>query len=147
MLTLPSGERLGIPSNIRIILEVDSLNFATPATVSRCGMVFFNDNTITPEMNLEYLMSSLKNEDLGSGAGNAAQVQFLQSIQSLVVSDRTSSLVMDALEFAMNENHIMEASRGRSLRHRRARTPRLPSRPQKNSENSNQTSSTPAARP
>ena len=39
MLTLPSGERLSIPNNIRIILEVDSLNFATPATVSRCGMV------------------------------------------------------------------------------------------------------------
>jgi hypothetical protein len=40
MLTLPSGERLGIPPNIRIILEVDSLEYATPATVSRCGMVF-----------------------------------------------------------------------------------------------------------
>ena len=115
MLTLPSGERLGIPSNIRIILEVDSLNFATPATVSRCGMVFFNDNTITPEMNLEYLMSSLRKEDFGSGTGAATQIQFLQSIQSLVISERTSSLVIDALEFAMQETHIMEASRGRSL--------------------------------
>jgi dynein heavy chain 1 len=115
MLTLPSGERLSIPSNIRIILEVDSLNFATPATVSRCGMVFFNDNTISVEMNLEYLMSSLKKEDLGSGGNNATQIHFLQSIQSLVISDRTSSLVIDALEFAMLETHIMEASQGRSL--------------------------------
>jgi len=115
MLTLPSGERLSIPNNIRIILEVDSLNFATPATVSRCGMVFFNENTISTEMNLKYMMSLLKNADMGRGGGTSTQILFLQSIQSLVLSDRTSSLVIDALDFAMLETHIMEPSAGRSL--------------------------------
>ena len=107
MLTLPSGERLSIPNNIRIILEVDSLNFATPATVSRCGMVFFNDDTISAEMNLEYLMSWLEKEDLGRGGGTSTQILFLQSIWSLVISDRTSSLVIDALDFALQEKKRM----------------------------------------
>jgi dynein heavy chain 1, cytosolic len=45
LLTLPSGERLAVPSNVRILLEVDSLAHATPATVSRCGMVWFSGAT------------------------------------------------------------------------------------------------------
>ncbi|KAG7353523.1 dynein family protein [Nitzschia inconspicua] len=116
MLTLPSGERLTIPPNMRIILEVDSLEYATPATVSRCGMVFFNENTISSEMSLHHLMSTLEKEDTtGGGETPAAQILFLQSIRPLVVSDRTSSLVIDGLDFAMNQDHIMVAGRDRFL--------------------------------
>lgn len=43
-LTLPNGERLDIPKNVKIMFEVDSLRHATPATVSRCGIVWFGDN-------------------------------------------------------------------------------------------------------
>ena len=59
LLTLPSGERLSIPDNVRIILEVDSLEQATPATVSRCGMIWFSADTISSEMCLEHLMGEL----------------------------------------------------------------------------------------
>ena len=40
LLTLPHGDRLSIPPNVRIMFEVESLKHATLATVSRCGMVF-----------------------------------------------------------------------------------------------------------
>jgi dynein heavy chain 1 len=66
-------------------------------------------------MNLEYLMSSLEKEDLGRGGGTSTQLLFLQSIRSLVISDRTSSLVIDALDFALQQTHIMAASRGRCV--------------------------------
>jgi hypothetical protein len=49
-LTLPSGERLVLPGNVRLVFEVDSLRYATLATVSRCGMVCFSDNTVSPSM-------------------------------------------------------------------------------------------------
>ena len=39
LLTLPNGERLGIPPNVRIMFEVQDLKYATLATVSRCGMI------------------------------------------------------------------------------------------------------------
>jgi hypothetical protein len=41
LFTLPNGERLSIPRNVRIMFEVTDLNHATHATVSRCGMVWF----------------------------------------------------------------------------------------------------------
>jgi len=46
--TLPNGERIGIPSNVKIIFEVESLKYATLATVSRCGMVWFSDDVLRP---------------------------------------------------------------------------------------------------
>ena len=39
LLTLPNGERLSLPPNVRVMFEVQDLKFATLATVSRCGMV------------------------------------------------------------------------------------------------------------
>ena len=115
MLTLPSGERLSIPNNVRIILEVDSLAHATPATVSRCGMVWFSDDCITHDMALHHLLESLAKEDfVGDRSPDeeapAAQRSFLSAIRPLVTSGRTSSLVIDALEFALNAKHIVSRS-------------------------------------
>ena len=79
-------------------------------------MVFFNENTITSEMALENLMSTLQKEDItGGGEIPAAQLLFLQTIRPLVISERTSSLVVDALESAAKEEHIMSTSRERFL--------------------------------
>ena len=49
LLTLPNGERLSIPPNVKIMFEVESLKFATLATVSRCGMVWFSDDVLNVE--------------------------------------------------------------------------------------------------
>ena len=58
MLTLPSGERLLLPPNVKIMFEVTNLDQATPATVSRCGMVWFPNNLVSS------LMVSKKNLSL-----------------------------------------------------------------------------------
>ena len=50
LLTLPNGERLSVPTNVRILFEVETLKYATLATVSRCGMVWFSDNILNHEM-------------------------------------------------------------------------------------------------
>ena len=49
ILTLPNGERLMIPPNVKILFEVESLKYATLATVSRCGMVWFSDDILKDE--------------------------------------------------------------------------------------------------
>ena len=118
LLTLPSGERLSIPDNVRIILEVDSLEQATPATVSRCGMIWFSADTISPEMCLEHLMGELRTENI-AGDSNlsgdvvpSSQISFADAIQGLVISEdlRSTSLVADALEFVLSKTHIGDAS-------------------------------------
>ncbi len=120
LLTLPSGERLSIPENVRIIFEVDSLEQATPATVSRCGMVWFSDATISSEMCLEHLMGELRQKNHAmeinlslSGIVPSSQISFLDAIHDLVVSreSRSSSLCADALDFSLSQSHIMEVSR------------------------------------
>ena len=40
MLCLSNGERIKLTSGMRMVFEVDNLMNASPATVSRCGMVF-----------------------------------------------------------------------------------------------------------
>ena len=120
LLTLPSGERLSIPDNVRIILEVDSLAQATPATVSRCGMIWFSSDTISSEMCLEHLMGELRTEYIAEDSSlsgdiiTSSQISFLDAIQGLVISQdsrSTTSLVADALEFSLSKSHIMEISR------------------------------------
>ncbi|KAG5479103.1 hypothetical protein LSCM1_02952 [Leishmania martiniquensis] len=46
LLTLPNGERLPLPRSVRIIFEVQDLLYATPATVSRCGMLCFSEGVV-----------------------------------------------------------------------------------------------------
>ena len=62
LLTLPSGERLSIPPNVRIMFEVETLKYATLATVSRCGMVWFSDETVSNAMMYHHYLARLEQD-------------------------------------------------------------------------------------
>ena len=46
LLTLPTGERINFPNGTVFIFETDSLTYASPATVSRMGMIYLNNEDI-----------------------------------------------------------------------------------------------------
>jgi dynein heavy chain 2 len=46
LLTMPNGERIQFANNINFLFECHSLEFASPATVSRCGMLFLSDEAV-----------------------------------------------------------------------------------------------------
>ena len=46
VLTLINGDRIHLPSHVRLIFEVEDLLYASPATVSRCGMIYFDHSTV-----------------------------------------------------------------------------------------------------
>ncbi|KAJ9300682.1 hypothetical protein DTO271G3_1846 [Paecilomyces variotii] len=111
LLTLPNGERLNLPPNVRVMFEVETLKYATLATVSRCGMVWFNDDTVTPSMMVTNYIESLKTktfEDLDddsvpSGQASVktqdAQEMLSNFLKQLLQSD---DLILKVLEEAKN---------------------------------------------
>lgn len=46
MLCLSNGERIKLSAKMRILFEVNDLNQASPATVSRCGMVWVSQEVV-----------------------------------------------------------------------------------------------------
>lgn len=122
LLTLPNGERLNLPPNVRILFEVETLKYATLATVSRCGMVWFSDDTVTSSMILSNYLEILRHnvfdeldEDTsGQTIVNAllVQEQTADILEHYLGKER---LIAHALEEARKISHIMEYTEIRAL--------------------------------
>jgi dynein heavy chain 1 len=124
LLTLPNGERLNLPPNVRIMFEVETLKYATLATVSRCGMVWFSEDTVTSNMMVSNYLDTLRKvafEDLDEDAvatgqtaakALAIQAQVADLLQAFLT---TEDFISNALERAEGFNHIMEFTISRVL--------------------------------
>ena len=132
LLTLPNGERLNLPPNVRIMFEVEHLRYATLATVSRCGMIWFSEDVVEPPMIYRQYLDSLAAVPLdaeddetsgipgrrveegsdGSSINLATQKQIAAILEPYFSS---GELVGAALEFASDIEHIMDFTTTRAL--------------------------------
>lgn len=62
LLTLPTGERIQFDKNVKFIFETHSLQFASPATVSRMGVLFVNAVDFDVQLTFPEFVSSMKPE-------------------------------------------------------------------------------------
>ena len=46
-LTLNTGETIKLSPSMNILIEAENLSSCTPATISRCGMIYMQDEQIT----------------------------------------------------------------------------------------------------
>ncbi|OAG20310.1 hypothetical protein CC77DRAFT_1020822 [Alternaria alternata] len=124
LLTLPNGERLNLPSNVRIMFEVETLKYATLATVSRCGMVWFSDDTVEVDMMIKNYIEHLKTtpfEDIEDDSVAPGQMsQKTMTTQGLIADFLHIKLTQDrfiekALSMARKFKHIMEYTDIRAL--------------------------------
>ena len=122
LLTLPNGERLNLPPNVRIMFEVENLRYATLATVSRCGMVWFSDDTVTSDMLVAHYLQGLRKtvfdeleEDTAGQASSRTLAQQAQTADLLEHFFTTESVLSNALKEAGRYNHIMQFTEIRTL--------------------------------
>ncbi|KAF7729943.1 hypothetical protein EC973_003356 [Apophysomyces ossiformis] len=132
LLTLPNGERLNLPPNVRIMFEVETLKYATLATVSRCGMVWFSEDVISLPMIFTNYLETLRNvpmdeieeegpsrrlaesEEAASVSPNLATQRSIATIMAADLSDE-NGLVAKSLTYAATLEHIMDFTRMRVL--------------------------------
>ncbi|KAJ3331033.1 hypothetical protein HDU76_004259 [Blyttiomyces sp. JEL0837] len=133
LLTLPNGERLALPRNVRIMFEVETLRYATLATVSRCGMVWFSEDVVNFNMIVSHYLGTLRSVNLEDGddepAGlkqrvgdESSEEEFSPTILTqrriadiLSTFFKENGLVMRTLQFAQSLDHIMDFTRMRVL--------------------------------
>ncbi|CAG8487876.1 5917_t:CDS:10 [Dentiscutata erythropus] len=84
LLTLPNGERLSLPHNVRIMFEVENLKYATLATVSRCGMVWFSSEVVTLEMIYYNYLENLKSVALDENEEEVSTSHKVESAEDTV---------------------------------------------------------------
>ena len=119
LVTLPNGERLSLPPNVRIMFEVEHLRYATLATVSRCGMIWFSEEIISASMICRHLLDLLAMTPLGEVDGDARgpagsdpaashseiHRHFVDKLEGHFAPD---GLIYAALNYAKGCTHIME---------------------------------------
>ncbi|RLN48678.1 hypothetical protein BBJ28_00009539 [Nothophytophthora sp. Chile5] len=126
LLTLPSGERLEIPPNVWIMMETETLRYATLATVSRCGMVWFSHDTVKTRHIVEHYLLKVR-DDVSAVSSFTLQPSetevtkksahtYVAVLRDLIDrGDDMPSLIELCLEQAMGLTHIMEVTSVRLL--------------------------------
>ncbi|KAI8361054.1 dynein heavy chain [Mortierella sp. GBAus27b] len=131
LLTLPNGERLSLPSNVRIMFEVETLKYATLATVSRCGMVWYSSDVIDRSMIFSNYFSTLRNVPLDEAeeevsVRRADSTEENRTVSPVLLTQQACADVLEphfaedglvprALDHAATLNHIMDFTTMRVL--------------------------------
>jgi len=131
LLTLPNGERLNLPPNVRIMFEVEHLKYATLATVSRCGMIWFSEDVVEPKMMYRNYLSTLASVPLdaddedandvlgrvsGAASDTSANLETQKQIANMLERYFSEGELVDvALTFAESIEHIMDFTMTRAL--------------------------------
>ena len=63
LLTLPNGERIRVQNHCKLLFEVADLQYASPATISRCGMVYVDSRNLGYQPYVWTWLRTRKDED------------------------------------------------------------------------------------
>lgn len=116
LLTLPNGERLNLPSNVRIMFEVEHLKYATLATVSRCGMIWFSEDVVEASMVYRHYLDTLAStpldadEDESFDPSSARRTEVVPSDSPDSPHLRTQKIIAGILEEYFADGGIIESA-------------------------------------
>eukprot|EP00756_Hemistasia_phaeocysticola_P023549 Hpha_TRINITY_DN15900_c0_g17::TRINITY_DN15900_c0_g17_i1::g.73779::m.73779/K10414/DYNC2H, DNCH2; dynein heavy chain 2, cytosolic len=102
LLTMPNGERIQFGPNVNFIFETHSLQYASPATVSRMGMIFLSEEDVDPHSAVRSWLEK-QPEDIRMGLQTWLEDYFYKAIglllefKSLVVETTRMGIVATGL--------------------------------------------------
>ena len=105
VLTLVSQERIPLTPEMRLILEVANLKNATPATVSRGGVLFINDSDVGWRPFFDSWLSNYKKGD----------DEYAENVFTLALSHYVSEAFIDELRSKQQIAPVCDMSRIQSL--------------------------------
>ena len=65
VLTLANGDRIFMLDSVKMVFEVENLNNASPATVSRCGQIYVSPSDLGAEQIMRGWIKQRTKEDVG----------------------------------------------------------------------------------
>ncbi|KAI8844037.1 dynein heavy chain and region D6 of dynein motor-domain-containing protein [Chytriomyces cf. hyalinus JEL632] len=80
LLTMPNGERIQFGPNVNFIFETHNLKFASPATVSRMGMIYLSDDTLDAKSIVKSWISRLP-EDIQKNMSAWIDAYFFRALE------------------------------------------------------------------
>lgn len=63
LLTLPNSERIRVQNHCKLLFEVADLQYASPATISRCGMVYVDSRNLGYSPYVSSWLASITNQE------------------------------------------------------------------------------------
>ncbi|CBZ37876.1 dynein heavy chain, putative [Leishmania donovani] len=102
LLTMPNGVRVQFGDNVNFLFETHSLEFASPATVSRMGIIYLSEEDVDPKMTVASWLAE-QPEELQQQLRQWIDAYFYKAIDlllssgDLVVGTTRTGLVMSGL--------------------------------------------------
>ncbi|CAF0874531.1 unnamed protein product [Adineta ricciae] len=83
LLTLANGDRILMAANVKLVFEVHNIDNASPATVSRCGMIFMS-STVLPWRPIFQAWSNKQSKNIGSVIFQVVEKHFDEIFKLLI---------------------------------------------------------------
>lgn len=117
--TLPNGERLRLHANTRLIFETAELRFATPATISRCGVIIFDGSFCMHDMLKSELLENVSNLE-GTGPSLFWRNNYINELKGTFISSVLNTLdqsTLDAIwDLCSNTPSVLSLTKERAVR-------------------------------
>lgn len=111
LLTLPTGDRLSLPDNVRILFEVENLKFATPASVSRCGTVWLSQDTVATADLLQHTLLCLRADPVVGDLDKAPLLALQNRVADVMVPYCDEHCLLEqSIAWSLARTHIMETT-------------------------------------
>lgn len=111
LLTLPTGDRLSLPKNVRILFEVENLRYATPASVSRCGTVWLSKETVTTVDMLQRALLCLRSDPVVGDFDKTQLLALQNKVADILLPYCDEHCLLDqCVAWSLARAHIMETT-------------------------------------